>query len=124
VTHDRERDLANAAALGNALLAFLVVPWTLTLLLYSGGWWVGVGNRRTHAAVIGGACVQQLRTAAGSSRQRGISRCCAALQCKPAIVEMAIKLPICPNPRAASGLHLTYKTDKAVALRQQRHVLR
>ncbi|KAI3436365.1 hypothetical protein D9Q98_002418 [Chlorella vulgaris] len=57
VTHDRERDLANAAALGNALLAFLVVPWTLTLLLYS-------------------------------------------------------------------GLHLTYKTDKAAALRQQRHVLR
>ena len=37
VSQDRQQDLANAAALGNALLAFLVVPWTLTLLLYTGG---------------------------------------------------------------------------------------
>ncbi|KAL4424385.1 hypothetical protein ABPG75_001686, partial [Micractinium tetrahymenae] len=39
VTHDRERDLANAAALGNALLAFMVVPWCFTLALYSGLHW-------------------------------------------------------------------------------------
>lgn len=37
VSHDRARDLANARALGNALLAFLVGPWTLTLALYTGG---------------------------------------------------------------------------------------
>ena len=36
VTHHRQVDLANAAALGNALLCFLVVPWTLTLVLYTG----------------------------------------------------------------------------------------
>lgn len=36
VTHDRQKDLANAAALGSALLAFLVVPWCLTLTLYTG----------------------------------------------------------------------------------------
>ncbi|EFN50878.1 hypothetical protein CHLNCDRAFT_141677 [Chlorella variabilis] len=39
VSQDRQQDLVNAAALGNALLAFLVVPWTLTLLLYTGLHW-------------------------------------------------------------------------------------
>jgi hypothetical protein len=29
-------DLQNARALGNALLAFMLVPWCLTLLLYTG----------------------------------------------------------------------------------------
>lgn len=38
VTHDRDRDLGNAAALGNALLAFMVVPWCFTLALYTGPW--------------------------------------------------------------------------------------
>ena len=37
VTHDRERDLATAEALGSALLAFMVVPWCFTLALYTGG---------------------------------------------------------------------------------------
>lgn len=37
VTHDRPRDLANARALGDALLVFLVAPWCLTLALYTGG---------------------------------------------------------------------------------------
>lgn len=36
VTHDRERDLANAQALGSALLAFMVAPWTMCFLLYTG----------------------------------------------------------------------------------------
>ncbi len=36
VTHDREVDLGNARALGNALLAFMLVPWCFTLLLYTG----------------------------------------------------------------------------------------
>jgi hypothetical protein len=39
VGHDRQQVLANAAALGNALLAFLVVPWSICLLLYSGLHW-------------------------------------------------------------------------------------
>lgn len=47
VTGDRQRDLANAAALGNALLAFLLIPWCFTLLLYTGGrgwgWYQGAG---------------------------------------------------------------------------------
>ena len=30
------KDLAKARALGNALLCFLVIPWTLTLLFYTG----------------------------------------------------------------------------------------
>lgn len=40
VTRDRQTDLANAAALSNALLCFLVVPWTITLALYTGVWLV------------------------------------------------------------------------------------
>jgi hypothetical protein len=58
VSHDREQDLANAAALGNALLAFLVVPWTLTLLLYTGG---GAASGCTPAAVCLGAVAESLR---------------------------------------------------------------
>ena len=38
VSRKREVDLANAEALGNALLAFMLVPWTFTLLLYTGVW--------------------------------------------------------------------------------------
>lgn len=29
-------DAAKARALGNALVAFLIVPWTLSLIIYSG----------------------------------------------------------------------------------------
>ena len=36
MTLDRAKDLENAEALGNALCLFLVVPWSLTLLLYTG----------------------------------------------------------------------------------------
>lgn len=36
VTGDRDRDLANARALGSALLAFLAVPWFICLCVYSG----------------------------------------------------------------------------------------
>ena len=36
ITGVREQDLGNAVALGNALLAFLVVPWTLCFITYTG----------------------------------------------------------------------------------------
>lgn len=36
VTGNRERDLANARALGSALLAFLAIPWFICLCVYSG----------------------------------------------------------------------------------------
>lgn len=36
VTGDRDRDLANARALGSALLFFLAVPWTACLIVYTG----------------------------------------------------------------------------------------
>ena len=53
-TRDPAIDQPNAAALGNALLAFLLVPWCLTLLLYSGKWFrVGlpVVGRGRHGGV-------------------------------------------------------------------------
>ena len=62
VTRDRAADLANAAALGNALLAFLVVPWTFTLALYTGvharrcmlsSGAAGMGRRRCSCAATG-----------------------------------------------------------------------
>lgn len=45
VTHDRDTDLANAVALGNALLTFLVVPWSFTLVLYTGLHWTYPADR-------------------------------------------------------------------------------
>ncbi|KAI7839840.1 hypothetical protein COHA_006425 [Chlorella ohadii] len=45
VTRDRPTDLANAAALGNALLCFLLVPWTITLVLYTGLHWTYPADR-------------------------------------------------------------------------------
>ena len=38
VSGDRQRDLANARALGNALLAFCCFSWTFCFLMYSGEW--------------------------------------------------------------------------------------
>lgn len=35
-TGDRESDLAKAQAIGNALLCFMAIPWTLCLIAYSG----------------------------------------------------------------------------------------
>jgi hypothetical protein len=45
VTRDRPTDLANAAALGNALLCFLAVPWAITLVLYTGLHWTYPADR-------------------------------------------------------------------------------
>jgi len=36
---DRDKDLANAEALGKALLIFMVVPWSIDLALYTGLHW-------------------------------------------------------------------------------------
>ena len=33
---DAEKDLQRAEALGSSLLVFLIVPWTLCLIFYSG----------------------------------------------------------------------------------------
>jgi drug/metabolite transporter (DMT)-like permease len=38
VTGDRAVDLANARALGNALLAFCCVSWAFCFIMYSGEW--------------------------------------------------------------------------------------
>lgn len=46
VTGDPEKDLPNARALGNALVAFLVIPWTLCLITYSGLHWTYPKDRR------------------------------------------------------------------------------
>lgn len=37
VTGDRDKDLANAKALGAALLTFLCIPWFICLCVYTGG---------------------------------------------------------------------------------------
>ena len=44
VTHERDVDLKNAKALGNAMLAFMLVPWCLTLLLYTGEHFIAGGS--------------------------------------------------------------------------------
>jgi hypothetical protein len=36
---DKEKDLANAEALGQALLIFMIVPWSIDLALYTGLHW-------------------------------------------------------------------------------------
>lgn len=46
VTGDRARDLANARALGNALLCFLTVPWSCCLAVYTGLHWTYPRDRR------------------------------------------------------------------------------
>ena len=106
MSHDRERDLANAAALGNALLAFLVVPWTLTLLLYTGGhgWCLRDYAHRALGKQAGLSGVRRSTLAGGhagrQSNLQGLNACVCA------------------------GLHWTYPADKAEALRQLRHSLR
>ncbi|KAL6782703.1 hypothetical protein ACKKBG_A07800 [Auxenochlorella protothecoides x Auxenochlorella symbiontica] len=46
VTGNRERDLANARALGSALLAFLAIPWFICLCVYSGLHWTYPEDKR------------------------------------------------------------------------------
>lgn len=38
IVHRVERDVRKAQALGNALLVFMVVPWTLCGIFYTGEW--------------------------------------------------------------------------------------
>eukprot|EP00887_Chlorella_sp_A99_P006616 scaffold3.g6616.t1 len=49
VSDDRKVNQANAEALGEALLAFMVVPWSLTLLLYTVLHWTYPADRRRAA---------------------------------------------------------------------------
>lgn len=102
VTHDRQTDLANAAALGNALLAFLVVPWTFTLTLYTGA-------RAMHCALgsSGAACT--------GTQQRYLL--CSH---QPAAPLHRVRM----SPLTLAGLHWTYPADLAAALQAERHSLR
>lgn len=47
-TGDRALDLAKANAMGNALLCFLIVPWTLCLIAYCGEPLPHTGSPYTH----------------------------------------------------------------------------
>lgn len=98
MTHDRQRDLANATALGNALLAFLVVPWTFTLLLYT-----SEPPPSLMALPVARACTQHT---AGSTANGGpCLHFTYTLTCR-------------------AGLHWSYPADKAAALRVARSALR
>lgn len=51
VTGERDRDLANARALGNALLFFCCASWAFCFLMYSGGLHGSAGRAAGRSAI-------------------------------------------------------------------------
>lgn len=58
---DRDKDLANAEALGDALLIFMIVPWSIDLALYTGlHWTYGPDARKAAEATACAATVGEV----------------------------------------------------------------
>lgn len=103
VTHNPERDMANASALGNALLAFLVVPWCCNLTLYTGLHWTYPADKA--AALRRQRCELCCRAHAHGQEERGvlIDRLSTAASSDFSVVELVTALPSPPDSRSPSA---------------------
>lgn len=114
---DIDKDLERARALGSSLLVFLIFPWTLCLIFYSGA---DLGQTAfCMPDCLCSSTMQSLQfTGSCAVSLQKCSTACFAVGTRTQAFEWAHGVNVAPMVVCA-GLHFTYSRDKRYAAREE-----